>query len=136
MPRIGSEGVGGDASAANQVRIATELERNCDINKSGLVNNGTAVLHTVTSGKTFHLVSAFCAANMFSGTPQSGQLFVRDESDVIQYYIFYLFTLSNGMYKEVLSFWPPLGIPEGFDVCIFAGTVGISTRGSIFGYEV
>lgn len=114
----------GQASGATQVA------------KSSTVTNGTTVLHTVTAGKTLHLVSwVVSGVSTFAGT-QSITFFITNVADATQYIIVYEY-LANTTKTRLSGCFPiPLTIAAGWKVKLAASAAGVTIRGFISGYEI
>lgn len=87
------------------------------ITKSLEVENTTAIIHTVTAGKTFYLCNAFICAS--SGVAKTNTLYVRNVADVTQYAIFCAETAAQQTINAFMPYNFPIPIAAGFDVVGF-----------------
>jgi len=102
--------------------------------KYAWVENATAIIHTVSAGKTLHLCSI--ALSVDAVADGRGRMFVRDDSDTIQYYFFRPRRPAGNGEMVGLTFNPPLKISEGWDICVWSENADFHLIGFIFGYEV
>jgi hypothetical protein len=99
----------------------------------GSAGNPT-IIHTVTNGKVFFLTSLILTVSTYD-TGGGGSIVVRDESDVVQYYLtgwnlpgLAAFTINH-------SFDPPLEIPAGYDIVLTKASGNEMTYAFIHGWE-
>ena len=107
---------------------------------SGHVENTTAVLYTVTAGKTLYLASANLHSYVAAGSLVGyGRIFVTNAADVEQYCVLDLrwYASSTSMvHHESWNTLVLLEIPEGFKVKVLAsGGAAIHSYAFIQGYE-
>lgn len=102
--------------------------------KGNTVNNGTSIVHTVSTGKTLYLTAL--AFSVYAGVGESN-MFVRNAADVTQYYFFVntIFTAGGAGSMGNLSFNPPLEIPAGYDICVSSNAAANFAYGFIHGWE-
>lgn len=108
-----------------------------DIAKDNSIANGTVIIHTVTAGKTFYLENAFLNVSFaVAGAGQYGQLLVRDDSDTLQYLIYFLkHDNQTGAETATTHFKRPIRIPAGWDICALSTTANVGSHAFIRGYE-
>lgn len=97
-------------------------------------DNDIVIIETVTTGKTLFLCTAMMG---FSGIAAgNASLYIRDDSDIRWGYIF-LENIAAGDSgrSSVATFWPPLEIPEDYDIIIRSSAAGLEVNGTIFGWE-
>jgi len=102
--------------------------------KDHYANNSITIIHTVTSGKNLYLCSA--TFSVFPAATGEGYMYVRNENDALQYYLFFIRRPTDNGTMVSVSFNPPLIIPQGWDICVRSMTLNFRVRGFIFGYEV
>lgn len=103
--------------------------------KSATAVNTTVVLHTVTAGKVLYLVEASVTDNSGAGV---FELYIRDAADAFVRHLAKIYTPTavGGVNADHWSVFPPLEIPAGYDLCVFAGSgAGVSGSGNMFGWE-
>jgi len=102
--------------------------------KSASANNSTAIIHTVTAGKSLYL----CGVSLSVVPTASGYGYfsVRDDTDTLQYTFFRPNRQQNDGEMVSMTFNPPLVIPEGWDIYIISQVNNFGMTGFIFGYEV
>jgi len=98
------------------------------------VANGTAIVYTVGAGKTFFMTTAnfICDSSV---TATLATLYVRNASDVLQYYLGVAYFRAVGQIVAPMTFNPPLEIPAGWDVVIASDSANLKTRAFIHGWE-
>jgi len=102
--------------------------------KYAWVENATSIIHTVSAGKTLYLCSI--ALSVDAVADGRGRMFVRDDTDTIQYYFFRARRPAGSGEMVPLTFNPPLQIPEGWDICVWSEVADFHLIGFIFGYEL
>ena len=108
--------------------------RGTQVVKSKVSQASTDIVHTVTSGKTLFLCGLIFSANT-SAVDKTCKIFVRDDSDVLQY-DFTAFTFrTTGVLSISLPFYPPLEIPAGYDIVTTSPDASAKCSGFIFGWE-
>jgi len=120
----------------NQVKwVGTRPAHNgVQVSKNVLATNATTIIYTVSDNKTLFL----CTASLgHYGIATGGTyLGVRNDGDVFQYYIHYVMCqLNYPSVPVVVTFWPPLEIPEKWDIIVVSGVAGLSAMGYVFGWE-
>lgn len=97
-------------------------------------SNATTIIHTVTAGKMFFL-TIVTAGWRTNGTAVWIGVQVRNDADVLQYYIFDLpcNNIWNGSIAIPLD--PPLEIPAGWDVCVVGNGAGNEMTAFVGGWE-
>lgn len=96
--------------------------------------NTTAIVYTVTAGKVLHLFHA----EVWIAVAAAGQgfLLVRNAADVAQYYFLPILCAAAVMHPcGVANFYPPVEIPEGWDICVVSSAAVLSVTGEIFAWE-
>jgi len=127
-------GITGTVNVA-QVGNLTRPVGSTQIVESLFLNNAITILHTVTVGKTFYLVTV-SAQQIFDSASYSG-MFVRDAADAKQYDLVYMFSaLENQFFSTGLHFSPALEIPAGWDIVVESNNSAAKINGFISGYEV
>ena len=120
----------------NQVKwVGTRPGHNGEqVEKYNTATNGTAIVHTVTAGKTLYLVSAIIfPAAVNSGV---GTVFIRDLLDAVWTYLVGMTgALNFGLIGQTLSLYHPIEVPEGYDICVLSGGAGLTVYGAIHGWE-
>jgi len=108
--------------------------RGTQVAKSASAINATVIIHTVTAGKTLFLCSA--SLSLQSGVG-GGNIFVRNGADVWQFALLaaQIFTAAATSQGSSITFWPPLEIAAGWDLCTISGAAACSASGFIFGWE-
>lgn len=101
---------------------------------SGSHGVGSIVLHTVGDGKVFYLCVASVTYRALALNDEI-MLSVRNAADVRQYDIvdFYCHAVDYG--GLTVPFWPPLEIPEKYDVAILITGATAYGLGFIHGWE-
>lgn len=109
------------------------LSSDTRIEESGLANNATTILHTVTAGKVFHL----CGWSMSSmaTAASEAELKVRNELDVAQYKLNTQIYQGAGQQDEAVGYTNAIRIPAGYDIVVFSDNVNNHARGFIYGWE-
>ena len=97
------------------------------------VNNTTAIIHTVTAGKTLFLVS--CRLMVTATGAGSILLRVRDDEDTFLYTIDRFYAPINGTWSSPTYFFPPLEIPAGYDIFVLSSALNCFGHSHIFGWE-
>lgn len=87
------------------------------IAKSAIVSSGSAIVHTVTSGKIFYLTTLIFDIShaAFAGYIH---VLVRDISDVVVYYLVQRYCTPIAQVEFSATFNPPLEIPSGYDIVV------------------
>jgi len=102
---------------------------------SNAVDNGIAIVHTVTAGKKYYLFAVHLYVYHFAAGAHGGFAAVRDGADT------FLYTLiqrgcadaDDGSGGEI-PFPIPNPIPAGYDIYIYANAES-SARATIYGWE-
>jgi hypothetical protein len=96
--------------------------------------NETTIIHTVGSGATLFLVEAMllCVSNVTG----YATLFIRDDGDALVRYLCTMKMGANGVWlSDHFNAWPPVELPEDYDICVLSSAAGLVAQGSIFGWE-
>lgn len=115
------------------VRIARTVTL---VQKTGAVDNGTAIVHTVTNGKTFYLTAATARISVYAaGGALSGFLAIRNGSDTFVTEIIGL-NCAEAVAGDFgsISFPVPVPIAAGYDIYVYASAKA-TCRGNIWGWE-
>jgi hypothetical protein len=113
---------------------------NTQVAGSGIANNSTVVLHTVTAGKIFYLNS--CSLNVWmtgAGGVLEGYLFVTNAADADQYHLLHLtgyYGTPVESHNDALSFPVPLELPAGWKIKVITSDAVVKAAAFIHGYEV
>ena len=108
--------------------------RGTQVLKEATVDNSTAIIHTVTSGKTLYLCTITLGTLVSVTGHQSVRL--RDGSDVHVVYFLSSRDLLNVLVTPMLwTSWPPAEIPAGYDITVVGSGGGHVVRGTVFGWE-
>jgi hypothetical protein len=96
-------------------------------------NNNTIVLYTVPDDQVFYLCTATLILN--ADVQGKGDLYVRDDAaawwtDLIRFYHHLNTTTPNGL----VTFWPPLEVPEKHTFHVTSNAVGLTVSAMIFGW--
>ncbi len=104
------------------------------ITKYATATNATAIIHTVTAGKTFYLSGWALGTNGGASGPVS--ILIRDDSDVAVYYPcrMYQSAANNGV-SDAKANIPPIKIPADYDICAVGGAASLSALAMIEGWE-
>jgi len=94
--------------------------------RAAIVGGGSAIVYTVTAGKTFYLVAANAGINGSAWM----YLYLRDETDVLVGNIL----IRYGAGGQVIAFPIPLAIPAGWDIVLEIGGT-LNGEAMIFGWE-
>jgi len=97
-------------------------------------SNNTAVIYTVTAGKTLYLVSLSMSTDPIQAG--RGAITVRNASDVDQYYFFFANSPIAQGQAASMSFPIPYEIPEDWDIAVSSTVAACYVNGFIFGYEI
>lgn len=105
------------------------------IAKSSMANGNTVVIHTVTSGKVFHLslavVSWWVTANS-----QSMSLDVYNAADALQYTMFGGYQANQNMFNsQSIPYSTPLELAAGWMIKVITDPSDLKLRGFIHGWE-
>ena len=104
------------------------------IAKYAAVVNATAIVHTVTAGKTLFLCTATLGMSVASAG--SGILFIRDGADVLTMLLAALqWSAGGGLHSGPFTAYPPIEIPSGYDIVVESTAAVLTVVGSIFGWE-
>lgn len=103
------------------------------IAKYQTANNGTEIVHTVTTGKTLFLCTIVLSA--LPVATGGITIEVTNASDVWQYYIVSSMFLINEGAVSPIPFNPPLEIPAGYKIKITSDTVNFYARIFVYGWE-
>lgn len=137
-----------DTNGQIQVNLNTQgLDRISTISKaptgttpvfsSNDANTATAILHTVTAGKTLMLTGATMGASCL-GANNYAYLAVRNAADAIQFYIF-RHKIRSEVEATNISFSlapvPAYPIAAGWDIVVHSPEAGITSSASISGWE-
>lgn len=123
------------SKGADPIPVGKIPDGGTQVVKSDEIADTSAILHTVTTGKTLYLSHfTLCATRHVAA---SGFLAVRDGNDSQVYVISYVqsYTSTQGMAVSG-SFLPPLEIPAGYDVYLVSSDAGLFVNGFIHGYEM
>lgn len=120
----------------NQVKwVGTRpAHRGTQIGKSASAVNATAIVYTVTAGKTLYL----CTASLMTetATVSAGIFSIRDGADVSWLHLTMGRANTAGYFiAPCVTFWPPLEVPAGYDIVVFSSAALAAWTGSIFGWE-
>ena len=89
--------------------------------KTGFSAAGTAIIHTVTAGKTLYITS--CMANHTHSAASQGKIQIRDDSDVETALLIVLELAAAGVNFVAIGFPMPIVVPSEYDI------VGITNFG-------
>lgn len=103
------------------------------IAKWAYANNSTAIVHTVTTGKTLYLTSIIMSAVPIAAG--EAHFSVRDTGDTLAYHLGQTRCLINAGFISPASFQPALEIPAGYDIYVVSDTANFLALLSIFGWE-
>lgn len=104
------------------------------IAKHHVAVNTTAIIHTVTSGKTFYLSSA--SYMIYYTGAGFAIMSVRDLSDVAVYHLGMGYKAANDPTITLpISFPQPLEIPAGYDIYLQSLAADLHVFGFIHGWE-
>jgi hypothetical protein len=95
------------------------------IKRAGVLN-GSATIHTVTSGKTLYITSNYTVA--FSTANSEGDLYVGDSGGSLQFYLIVLNTLAGQSNVCHQSYPMPIMVPAGYKIIIY-GAPGYGEAG-------
>lgn len=120
----------------NQVRWtgSRPAHRGTQIIKQFGVISGTAIVHTVTAGKVFYLCE--CLLSTFNSVSSYGYGFIRDGADALIRRIIAMRVQAGSTFVGPHNtFWPPIEIPAGYDICVLSSALAIEYKLSIHGWE-
>lgn len=123
------------SQGADPIPVGKIPDGGTQIIKDGAVADGLQVVHTVTSGKTFYLSTAYGANYNTSGGAGYVQILVTDDEDATQYLLLRLRLAADGSISETMSFLPPLEIPAGYKIKINSDAANVAGYALIHGYE-
>ena len=108
--------------------------RGAQVTARAQADNTTVIVHTVTSGKTFFWTHL---SNMVFSSAAGGnmQLYVRDDSDVTQYF---LYSGANRLAHHSNwsdAFWPPIEIPSLWDIVVLSNNSFVVYNAFVTGWE-
>ena len=119
------------ASDISDLKKSLAYNYGTQISKSNIAIGTTVLIHTVTAGKTLLLEAwTLCVA---IGVAASGNLFVTDASDTIQYTVV---SLGNAIGNEEISCHCLLSIPEGHKIKVSSGSGSLTANAWIKGREI
>ena len=102
--------------------------------KYARAENATVIIHTVTAGKTLFLCGLM--GSVFdNGGGQHTVVFVRDGADVFKYYLYWGENNASAGEPFSKSYWPPIEIPAGYDVCAQSTAAAHYINAIIDGWE-
>jgi len=108
--------------------------RGTQIRKSETANNTAVILHTVSDGFKFYLCDVSIGFNdTILGV---AVILVRNIADVTVFQLLTMRTEAGKLMPAVAAqYWPPIEIPEKWDICVASYSVGLSTVGFCHGWE-
>jgi hypothetical protein len=104
------------------------------VDKANTATNGIAIVYTVTAGKTLYL----CTVSKWVELVAVGisSVFLRNVADVFQYNLIYELTVAGVLIPHrSVTFWPPLEVPAGYDICVRSSVAGLTVGSFVFGWE-
>jgi hypothetical protein len=96
-------------------------------------NNAIAIVYTVPHGHTFFLCGFVVTING-GAVNDSVELEDRDAGDVVARTYVKMQLSAVGQEVASHSFWPPIEIPEDYDIILVSNTVTSVGRGTIHGW--
>jgi len=120
----------------NQVRwVGTRPGHNgSQVAASGSANNATAVVYTVTAGKTLHITHWTCEGNA-SATGGVCQLEIENAAGVQQYIILKMGFNAVGQMLGVGNLAYPLEVPAGYKVAVVSSAATMTVNAFVHGWE-
>ncbi len=124
------------SQGADPIPVGKIPDGGTQVLKSNVAENSTAILYTVTTGKTLYLSTATLSVAFSPDVTGTSALFLRDQNDANAVIIFSVTHVSINGFAVGQSFFPPLEIPALWDICVSSGIAGLYAYGFIHGYEV
>ena len=104
------------------------------IAKTNTAINLTAIVHTVTAAKTLFLTSAVLGVEVIAAG--NAAAWIRDVGDVFWWYLFRTdIVAAQNPPIGVVTFWPPVEVPAGYDIVVMSAVALLKVRLSIHGWE-
>lgn len=109
---------------------ATQVAKQID------AENTPVIVHTVDTDKTLYLNAIALSGHNSNAAARGFYLFVRNDSDYLQYYFWVIQLAQYGSLGVSLSFPTPLEIPEKWDICVETDGADATGYGFVHGYEM
>lgn len=124
------------SKGAEPIPVGKIPDDGTQVAEDGLAENQVTAFHTVTTGKTFYLTAFTCGFNNDTEGDATGNFYVTNASDAIQYYLAYSRIPANDGEMLACSFPTPVEIAAGWKFKIESPAAGFYIRAFIHGYEM